>query len=246
EIDYAPRCTFDICLVDKAKFDEFPLPIEHITQEMYYRFLLPNLLTNEKRTIYMDVDILAMNDITPLWKYDLKGAYMAGVAEEKNETFAHYKISLGMHPASDYFNSGVLVMDLEKLREIDFETKCMTLTAEMHDRIAWPDQDVINLVLEGKICTLPRCYNCMPPKLMKNKKEIVLRHYANFSSKPWCYLWKNQSWYPYLKYLRKTPFKKNAWGFIWAHIKGFFWYTYTKKGVRRTLCLGVPVYKKKV
>ncbi|GEM_PF-2856250 len=37
-----------------------------------------------------------------------------------------------------------------------------------------------------------------------------------------------------------------AAAFVWGHIKGFFWFTYTKKRVRRTLCCGVLVHKKKM
>lgn len=254
EVEYAPRCTFRVHMIEASCFEAFPLPIEHISQEMYYRFLLPNLLKNEKRTIYMDVDIVAMGDVSSLWEWDLWGYAMGGVVEadkemafiNKDKTLLEYKRQIGLRPDLSYFNSGVLLMDLEQLRELDFEAKAMALTTEIHDRLAWPDQDVINVLLQGKILPLPPIYNAFSPRLIRRKKEIVLRHYASFTTKPWCYSGRNQSWYAYLRFLFKTPFRNRALAFIWAHVKGFFWYTTTKKGTMRGFFLSIPVYRKRV
>lgn len=243
---YNHRCQFKIHLVDSKRFNAYPLPLEHITQEMYYRFLLPNLLADEARTIYMDVDILAKKDITPLWEYDLQGAWLGGVADPKSDSkFPDYQKRIGLIPHSTYFNSGVLLMDLEQLRQINFEVKCMNRVAELNTRLAWPDQDVINLIAAEKILPLPTYFNYMPLCKVEHKRDIVLQHYASFTTKPWCYIWNNTSRFPYFRFLLKTPFKNNAPKFIWNHIKGFFWYTYTKNNTTRGLLLGIRVYRKK-
>lgn len=243
------RFEFVFHKVDRRHFDAFPLPLEHITQEMYYRYLLPELLTDEARTIYIDVDVLALGDLLPLWQWDLGDCPLAGVSDGKRETaeFCAYKRKIGMDEAATYFSSGVLVMDLEALRREDFSHNCLARTAALLDILVWPDQDVINALLSGRILQLPARFNCTNPReqLMPGEKPVV-RHFANFSSKPWCCLWKNRTWPGYVRYLRQTPYRDQTWRFLWAHLCGFFYFRYTKKGYDRVLICGVLVYKRKV
>ena len=242
------RFEFVFHQVDRRHFDAFPLPLEHITQEMYYRYLLPELLTDEARTIYIDVDVLALGDLLPLWQWDLGDYPLAGTTDLKEDTpeFRAYKQRLGMRPDAKYFLSGMLVMNLETLRREGFGRKCMENTAKHFDHIAWPDQDVINLTMEGRILELPMRFNCVDPKCLPKREQMVVRHFANFSSKPWCCLWKNRTWPGYVRYLRQTPYRDQTWRFLWAHLCGFFYFRYTKKGYDRVLICGVRVYKRKV
>lgn len=48
--------------IDADAFARFPIPrtLAHVTREMYYRYLLPELLSDERRTIYSDVDVLCV------------------------------------------------------------------------------------------------------------------------------------------------------------------------------------------
>lgn len=234
--------------VERKQFDAFPLPLEHITQEMYYRYLLPDLLTDETRTIYMDVDVLVLGDLSPLWTIDLQGCLLAGTTDVKENTpdFQAYKMRLGMKPDAKYFYSGMLVMDLVGLRACQFGKRCMENTALHYKHIAWPDQDVINLTMEGKILELPMRFNCTIPRLLPKGETLVIRHFANFSAKPWCCLPKNRTWLAYLHYLLKTPYRGRAWAFIGMHLRGFFWFSYVKKGIKRNLVFGVLVYKKRI
>lgn len=242
------RFEFVFHKVDRRHFDAFPLPLEHITQEMYYRYLLPELLTDEARTIYIDVDVLALGDLLPLWQWDLGDCPLAGTTDLKEDTpeFRAYKQRLGMRPDAKYFLSGMLVMNLETLRREGFGRKCMENTAKHFDHIAWPDQDVINLTMEGRILELPMRFNCVDPKYLPKGELMVVRHFANFSSKPWCCLWKNRTWPGYVRYLRQTPYRDQTWRFLLAHLCGFFYFRYTKKGYDRVLICGVRVYKRKV
>ena len=248
EAESAGRFRFVLHKVDARRFEAFPLPLEHITQEMYYRYLLPELLADEARTIYMDVDVLVLGDLKPLWEVELSGNALAAVADIKEHSpgFKAYLQRLGMSPDAQYFNSGVFVMDLVALRAMDFGARCMRNSIEHFQHIAWPDQDVINMTLEGHILALPLRFNCTAPKLLPRGESVVIRHFANFSSKPWCYLWKNRTWVAYAKYLLKTPWRKNMGAFILAHVRGFFWFRYTKKGITRTLCCGILIRKRKV
>jgi hypothetical protein len=77
------NCEIRFHLIDASRFEKFPIPkeLEHVTQEMYYRYLLPELLVEEERTIYSDVDVLCVGNLKPLWEIDLKSNIIAAVSE---------------------------------------------------------------------------------------------------------------------------------------------------------------------
>ena len=242
------RFSFVYHLIDRALFKCFPLPIEHISLEMYFRYWLPELLLDEAKTIYMDVDVLALGDILPLWQWDLAGHALAGTTDvkENTESFKAFKQKLGMQPDAKYFYSGLLVMDLERLRQDHFTERCMANTVKFLDILAWPDQDIINLTYEGKILELPMRFNCTEPKRLPRGERPIIRHFANFSAKPWCCLWKNRTWPGYARYLLHTPYRGQIWRLLWAHLCGFFYFKYTKKGFERILICGVRIRKQRV
>lgn len=241
-----PNCIVKFHHIDSSQFDRFPIPeqLEHVTQEMYYRYVLPEVLSGEDRTIYSDVDVLCVGDLKPLWELDLKGNIVAAVSEGERGEFKKKLISLdGDAP---YFYSGLLVMDLRAMREGDYVRKQMEMTNAMAGRIAWPDQDVINTVFRNKILQLGPEWDGINVKYSPFKKGIVIWHFPGFVLKPWCNIWKNITWMPYLKYLLKSPYSCNVLKFVLGHIGGFFYFSYTKKQIRRVLVCGVRVFKYKV
>ena len=247
EVEAKQRCRFVFHHVDRSRFDKFPLPLEHITQEMYYRYLLPEILEDEERTIYMDVDVLVYGSLRRFWEIELGDCLLAGTTDIKEDSpgFRAYKRQLGMQPDAPYFYSGMLVMDLARLRAAKFCDRCMANTGKSYRFLDWPDQDIINLTMEGQILSLPQAWHCTDPKVLQPGENILIRHFANFSAKPWCCLYKNRTWPEYLKYLRRTPYRDRAWAFVGSHIRGFFFFRYTKKGVERILVCGILVWRRK-
>jgi lipopolysaccharide biosynthesis glycosyltransferase len=240
------NCEIKFHLIDASRFEKFPIPkeLEHVTQEMYYRYLLPDILENEDRTIYSDVDVLCVGDLRSLWELDLKGNILAAVSEGEAGEFK--KKLIGLEGVAPYFNSGVLIMDLEKMRNEGVTSKLMENTVNYAGSIAWPDQDIINITFRNRILELEPIWNAFDVLGREMKRRIVIHHFANASQKPWCNIWKNCSWPLYLKYLRRSSYRENAFRFAWGHIKGFFFFKYTKKQVTRYLVCGIRVWRRKV
>ncbi len=240
------NCVIMFHQVDASAFEKFPIPkeLEHVTQESYYRYLLPEILSDEDRTIYSDVDVICVGDVLPLWETDLQGNMLAAVSE--GEAGEYKKRLIGLSGESSYFNSGMLVMDLSAMRREGATAALMENTARYIGRIAWPDQDVINITFEGRILSIDPVWNAFNAKGAEIRKRIVIHHFASASQKPWCNIWKNTSWPLYLKYLRKSPYRENALRFILGHITGFFFFRYTKKQVTRYLVCGIRVWRSKV
>ena len=239
------NCKVEFHHIDEKRFEGFTVPpeLEHVTQETYYRYILPEVLADEDRTIYSDVDVLCVGKLRALWNLDLKGNVAAAVSEGAAGEFK--KKLLGLTGDAPYFYSGLLVIDLKTMREGGYPQKFMDKTMELAGKIAWPDQDVINIVCRNRILQLGTEWDGINVRYSPFRKGIAIWHFPGFVLKPWCNIWKNITWVPYLKYLLKSPYKDNAVKFVWGHIKGFFYFKYTKKQVTRVLVCGMRVRKYK-
>jgi lipopolysaccharide biosynthesis glycosyltransferase len=135
-------------------------------------------------------------------------------------------------------------MDLEYMRRKRSASKLMENTIKYAEKIAWPDQDMINLTFRNRILQLGPEWDGINVRYSPFRRGIVIWHFPGFLMKPWCNIWKNTTWPIYLKYLLKSPYRDNTWRFVWGHIIGFFFFKYTKKQVTRYLVCGVSVWKK--
>ncbi|HEL2146785.1 TPA: glycosyltransferase [Streptococcus suis] len=176
-----------ILVVDTKQFEDLPLNRSHITRpEVYFRMAFASLLPDLDRILYLDSDILAQKDLQPLWETPLDGAYMAAVSEPPSEGGFDYRRSIGMTDPTYYFNSGVLLMDLKKIREDKIESLLFECGHTIKDKIRLQDQDIINVALEGKIKSLDPIYNYGYMERQANLRkeaDIVLNHYS--LEKPW-------------------------------------------------------------
>lgn len=244
-----PNFRFEFHSVDSNRFDgiEYPPGLEHISVEGFYRYLIPEILTNEARTIYSDVDVLCFDKIRPLWELDLQG-YPIGLVPATNQhlqEWVDYKKSVGIPLEHSYCASGLIVMDLNRLRDDKAVQKLFSKTADLIGKSVLVDQDAINITFANNVKLIDDEWNHVDGWPCYGIKYKML-HFAGWTSKPWCNIWKNLSWMPYLRFLLKTPYKGNALRFVLGHIVGWFYYRYTKKQVDRILVLGIRVWKRKL
>ena len=81
-----------------------------------YRFILADLLPSLDRIIYLDVDTLVLRDLTELWRTDLEGKFIGVVKDALINLNVAQKI---VSERKSYFNSGMLLMDLNLFRKYD-------------------------------------------------------------------------------------------------------------------------------
>lgn len=121
----------------------------HITdrypQEMYYRLLAPKLLPESlDRILYLDPDILVINSIVELWNLDL-GEKAFGAASHLGIIDIMNPINrIRLNTDHDYYNTGVILMDLKKARAIINPDDIFKLVTENQIELLLPDQDVFN------------------------------------------------------------------------------------------------------
>ena len=134
----------------------------------YLRCYFSKILT-EKKVLYIDADAITVDDISELWNMDWEGKAIIGV-HEGGEWNRH----LGTDGLDDtYINSGVLLMNLEKIRKEKLDDAMIELLN--HNWYAFPDQDVINLVFKGKIKHISNIYNSTETTGMVDNAKII--HY---------------------------------------------------------------------
>lgn len=138
------------------------LPVSgYFTAAMWYRILLPELLPGVGRVLYLDVDTLALDDVSPLWDVDLDGAYLGAVTNVFEHRFAGRPAELGLAGPEVYFNSGVLLLNLDEMRRGGAAERIRAVATERGDALLWPDQDALNVVLgERRVALHPR-WNAM-------------------------------------------------------------------------------------
>lgn len=151
-----------------------------ISTAAYYRLMLHRWLPEVDRVIYSDVDVLFATDLTELQAIPLGNCAVAAVKDiavnlqetrkqlaEQFPYFNEYFVAKGY---ADYRNSGFLVLNLERIRELGWDDDIVK-----YSRLAlnYQDQDILNIFLSrdaSLICHLPPKYIAMP-------KHLCMGHY---------------------------------------------------------------------
>jgi len=134
------------------------LPVSFYNATIYIRLLLPDLIAGDGRMLYLDSDIFIHRPIRELLQTPLEGNLAAAVIDGgKPQVHAIANARLGRAEDAPYFNSGVLMFDLQTWREHGIGHQCIRTAQARNDY--WPDQDALNIVLDGKIKALHAKWN---------------------------------------------------------------------------------------
>lgn len=140
---------------------------------VYHRFLLPELLPPDvERVLYLDADVLACRDVTPVYDADLGdrpvGAPVWQVVEpwerEMGSLLCGFCRRMGLpEDGKPYFYSSQLLMDLAQMRREGTGERLIQAARQADPAaLAWPDQDILNKELRGHIAPLPCAVNVIP------------------------------------------------------------------------------------
>lgn len=202
----------------------------HFTVETFYRLLLPQLLPNYDKVIYLDSDLVVLRDMAELFAIDIGDHLLAAtidadMAGEYNGAIQGVKdycdTVLKLADPYSYFQAGVLVFNLSAFRKTFAPNELLELAAKREYH--YVDQDVLNVACGGRVHTLDMRWNVVtdcggtrigtiiqraPLSIYKAyleaRKDPYVIHYAGWQ-KPWN---DPQSDFAevYWKYARQTPF----------------------------------------
>lgn len=204
----------------KIKFEDVRPKIKNIVKDLelrlrdyysisiFYRLFIPSLFREYSKAIYLDADVVLVDDISKFYNEDITGLLVGGVPDEvvnNREEFREYSRVVLDLEAGNYFNSGVLLMNLDEFRKEKIEEKFLHILEKYNFDAIAPDQDYLNFLCKGKVKYVDRGWDRMPNiDESFDDSHLHLIHF-NMFQKPWNYdnvLYEEYFW----KYASKTEF----------------------------------------
>ncbi|MDB5226400.1 MAG: glycosyl transferase family 8 [Bacteroidota bacterium] len=154
----------------------------HAQLANYYRLFLTEILSpGLNKILYLDVDMIITSDITPLYNINLDNAPLAAVSSNNKELNS----VLNIPQSFEYFNSGVLLINLQYFREHHLAEQFAKYITQNPDKITFWDQDVLNALLYEKRIPVGREWNVAEDTLATNViPSVNIIHYTGMH-KPW-------------------------------------------------------------
>ncbi|QIR37807.1 glycosyltransferase family 8 protein [Tolypothrix sp. PCC 7910] len=212
----------------------------HISLAAYYRILIPELLSSEfQKVIYLDCDLVLNQNLEQLWQNDIEDKYLLAVQEIKTPYVSAALLNydkLGIPPDWKYFNSGVLLINLEKWRKDNISTKIIQYVEQNKEYIRFHDQDGLNAVLAGQWGELDPRWNQTPFIYEYSSWENSPFNESTFNNvlnNPWIIHFASsfKPWNAY-KYRDKELFYKYLDMTAWAGWRYTFWNAIYRKFIR--------------
>lgn len=153
------------------------------------RLELSHLLPNHHRVIYLDADTIVEHNLRELWnEAQGEGAIWARqdwmFPNMSHPYLQERQSGLGMHPDDPYFNSGVLVLDLDDWRKKDLGARVISFLRAKGAYCPWLDQDALNAVFRGQWRRLSARWNRYPAEVSRLDSTGII-HYVGADAKPW-------------------------------------------------------------
>ena len=238
--------------VDDSQFDSLKLTINYISVQTYYRYILAKIFPELDKILYLDSDLIVRGSLKELWAESLDGYYAAGVFDSYvNNKWRFLLETIGFQGRNDYVNAGVLLFNLKAIREDNLTNDFFSCQQINQQIIKFQDQDVINMVLKGRVKLLPFQFNWTGNE-SRDGTEPVIVHYVG-SGKPWSlqnrckHVYKNE----YFKYLSYTPHAPTLNTIIYRRVvqwcyglREFIFSVKTNGTALRIRVFGIPIYKK--
>jgi lipopolysaccharide biosynthesis glycosyltransferase len=182
------------------------------TSAVYYRLYFPLLVSAcVGRILYIDTDTLVVNNLVELYNLPLAG-YPVGAVYDN---YVRTQPLLGITKEGEYFNSGVLLIDIEKWRNLRISEKTIEYLLAFPERIRYVDQCGLNAILINSWKKLDPKFNVLYSAIPEHisDKELteftrgkVILHFT--LQRPWQMLCKNRYRALYFKYLKKSGLRK--------------------------------------
>lgn len=181
---------------------------DYYSKTTYFRLFIPELYPQYDKVLYLDSDIVILSDIADLYNVDMEDNLVAAAPDDVIQTievFQEYvEKVVGVADYHNYFNAGILLMNLDQLRKFKFQEKFLYLLETVKFSVA-QDQDYLNRLCKGRVKLIENTWDRMPIGGDTVKREdLNLIHY-NLAFKPWHFediLYKEYFW----EYAQKTEY----------------------------------------
>ena len=185
--------------INDNEINNFPVLEKRYPVEIYFRlFATKYLPKNIDRILYMDVDTIVINPLEDFYNMDFDGNLFIGATHVNNFFKKFNQLRLKLPKNSDYINSGVLLMNIKQLRNVDIENDVKQYIKNNKGKLLLPDQDLLNALYGNRIKLVSYLKYNLGDKTIKQynrfnkekididwiKKNTVIIHYYG-RNKPW-------------------------------------------------------------
>ncbi len=178
--------------LSSTPFDDCTIGM-HLSIETMYRLIATEVLPNSvDKILWLDGDIIINKSLNELYETDIGDYYLC--ACKGRGKIENYNIRLGLPKEYIYFNAGVLLLNIRKMRKDNILDRFKNIVLKYGDRLTWMDQDILNIAFcQGGVRYLPsEIYNCQIGRdfrLTKSQyktfmKTCCVMHFAA-AAKPW-------------------------------------------------------------
>jgi len=206
--------------VDPAAVAPLPL-VGRFGSVVWLRLLLPELLPDVRRVLYLDADTLVVSPLAPLFASDLEGAPLAAVPGVTTGRERAHMSALGVDHHERHLNSGVLLLDLDRFRAEHLTDTLLRVATTRSGDLMYPDQDTLNLVFAGRWFGLHPRWNAQ--NMFWNEPEVAIAELGadavdearrspailHFEGPTFCKPWHAINWHPWRRVwwdtLKRTP-----------------------------------------
>ena len=133
--------------------------VKWYTQETYYRLMAADLLPGGGQDLYLDCDIVVLEDVAHLYAVDM-GDALLGMVPDPPHCGPGMSSKLGVD-VDLTFNAGVLLCNLAEWRKIGLYEKSMAALERFQGRLLYQDQDALAIVCSRRTMALDRRWNGM-------------------------------------------------------------------------------------
>ena len=186
---------------------------DYYTVAIYFRLFIPNMFPQLDKAIYLDADMVILEDVAKLYDINLHDNLLGGVSDaiiaSRKEFRDYAELGCGIYPYTRYFNSGMMLMNLDAMREFDLEGKFEFLFNTYGFETVCPDQDYLNVICKDRVLYLDEGWDKMAIDGNYKGRPMIV-HYNNFA-KPWQQNGINYSGY-FWQYAMISPFCKEIVG----------------------------------
>ncbi len=198
-------------------------PEGHLSLAAFFRLFLATILPQDThKVLYLDGDMIVRRNISDLWNTDIEDYALGGVEDESVERFIEKDLFtlLGFDEKYLYFNSGVLLINLDYWRQNNVENRLIQYAKKHKYQLPNNDQDLLNAVLYNEKKLLSLTYNLSDNfyRRKRNSRPTIWQETDSFLSDPHIvhFTGAKKPWLPscvhpmqkeYFKYLDKTEWK---------------------------------------
>jgi len=156
--------------LDVAQLSRVDITEKRFGQANLYRLMVPTYLSGQyDRLIYLDADISIRGPLAPLFSLDLSGFGLAALPAgeipelmaggEEREKFNDSMRALGLSEPYRYFNSGVMLIDVERWVRDEIGVRALEFLIHNTGICPFLDESAMSSILDGRFARLSPVWN---------------------------------------------------------------------------------------